>query len=294
MSSDPFRKLYHLLPLKHTRYPWWKPRYKRMTIAAGFLHRDGVLLCAGTEHESPSMKMYDTKILPFDWHGRPGAFVYAGNGKFAVAAAQRCKTRLEATSSQDAKQVIEDLLDKEYRRVVLSNPKHSEDASLHYWFLVAIPSPSGNVGLYSTHETTIAKVDSFACAGIGELFASHIVKRYYVVDYSEFTTLCVAANMLALVKNHVPGCGGPSQFISLRHDGSVARFDGHPCVEQLETWSEEYAFLAREIVFQQMNPQVSDADFEKMLAAFVANARIIKQGWNARYKKPFKASDPRF
>ncbi len=264
-----------------------------MTIAAGFLHRDGVLLCADTEHGSPAMKFYDTKLDPFEWRSRAGAFAYSGNSKFAVAAIQKCKTELGMTASRDPIRVIEDVLGEEYRRVVFSNPGSAQDEDLHFSLLVAIPSITGSVELYASHETSIRRIDAFECTGIGNLFAGHLVRKSFIPTYTEFMALCIAAHMLALVKEHVPGCGGPSQFISVRHDGTAKRFDGHPCVGQLETWSDDQRFLSTELLFQHMDMHMADSDFELSLENFTSKMRNMRQNWKFKYGRAPSPNSPR-
>src|SRR5580704_3616076 len=83
------------LPLKHTRYPHSKE--KRMTIAAGFLCAEGVLLCADTEVAGWTLKHHDSKLRHFDCPGGNIGFAISGNMDFALAAIDKCASRLMAT-----------------------------------------------------------------------------------------------------------------------------------------------------------------------------------------------------
>jgi hypothetical protein len=50
-------------PVKHPRYPWHvKPKEKQMTIAAGFVERDGVVLCTDSLY-SGGVKVHGKKIF---------------------------------------------------------------------------------------------------------------------------------------------------------------------------------------------------------------------------------------
>ena len=122
--------------LKHRRYPWVLPKEKCVTIAAGFLHRNGVLLCADTQVEQGEGKSDISKIHSFNCEGAKLAF--AGNHPFAISTIQECEARLKRTAPKDALAVVEHVLDAEYKRVVLSLPEQATDASVHYWLLVAI------------------------------------------------------------------------------------------------------------------------------------------------------------
>jgi hypothetical protein len=89
-----------------------------MTIVAGFLHRDGVLICADTQQESWVMKMHAPKVGHFDCYGGKVAYAFSGHSAFAESAIQKCERKLKSTNSGDLQVILERLLDREYRRVV--------------------------------------------------------------------------------------------------------------------------------------------------------------------------------
>jgi hypothetical protein len=121
------------------------------------------------------MNFHGLTLVEFDWRGRMGAFAFAGNTQFALSAVRKCKRELEQTASRDAGTVIEEALNKEYKRVVFAHPLYGVDANLDYWLSIAVPSLSGPTELYATHEHTIHRVDSFEPIGIGAIFARHVV-----------------------------------------------------------------------------------------------------------------------
>src|SRR5689334_18082767 len=89
---------------------------RRMTIAAGFVCRDSVLLCADTEYRGWATKSHHAKIGSFDCPGGQVAFALAGNTAFAWSAIQKLKKRLEATPPSETITIAERVLEKEYRR----------------------------------------------------------------------------------------------------------------------------------------------------------------------------------
>ena len=100
-----------------------------MTIAAGLLHRDGVLLCADTEQTGWAMKLHAAKLGHFAHPAGKVAWAYAGNVNFAVSAIQKCRRRLEAAAPTDTLGELEAVLDEEYRRNVLSHPGYATDGT---------------------------------------------------------------------------------------------------------------------------------------------------------------------
>ncbi|MGA3236898.1 MAG: hypothetical protein ABSG03_11375 [Bryobacteraceae bacterium] len=258
-----------------------------MTIAAGFAHKDGVLLCADTEEQKGAMKGHRPKIVEFDWKGSAGAFAFAGNSDFALATIQKCKTRLESTSTKDALAVIEDVLDKEYTRLVFKHPSYPEDYGLPFWLLAVIPrvvksEAMGDVGiveLYKSNEHSLQKVQHFAAIGIGDTFARHIIGPSFIGSLSERRILCLAAYMLKLAKENVPGCSGASQIISLRHDGSIGRFYTDPLIEHLEEWAFPFAVISQSLFFRHVMEDRPLETFDDALHAFTVQARHMRDSW---------------
>ena len=65
------------------------------------------------------------KLEVFDCPGGQVAFALAGNSAFAWSAIQKLKARLEATPPGETITIAERVLEKEYRRHVLSHPDHA-------------------------------------------------------------------------------------------------------------------------------------------------------------------------
>lgn len=97
-----------------------------MTIAAGFAHREGVLLCADTELTTGHRKLHASKIFHFDCALGRFAFVFAGHVHNAVATLQKIEAAL-TKARRNALGVMEHVLDREYKRLVLSRPAPFQD-----------------------------------------------------------------------------------------------------------------------------------------------------------------------
>ena len=88
-----------------------------MTIAAGFMVRDGVVLCTDTRYSVGGAKLPGTKLTAAEIHGTAKLiFAFAGNVDFAQATIQKCIADLRArrpedvSSSDTVARAVEDIL----------------------------------------------------------------------------------------------------------------------------------------------------------------------------------------
>ena len=96
-----------------------------MTIAAGFVCKDGVILCADTEHTGWPSKFHESKLDHFEIPAGKIAFALAGNRSFAWCAIQKCRERLRSVAPQSVANELEQILETEYRRNVFGHPSYS-------------------------------------------------------------------------------------------------------------------------------------------------------------------------
>jgi 20S proteasome alpha/beta subunit len=287
--APPFRKATisrYPQPLKQ-RYPWKKPKEKRMTIAAGFVYRNGVLLCADTEMTGFDMTLHASKMMQFDYPDGKIAAAYAGGGTFATSALQKLKRKLQQVQAGDTLREIEKVLDHEYRRLVLSHPDHTTDGSLGYELLLAICPKQQPAALYVTHQTAIRQEFAYDCIGSGEALAHYLIRPSFGMGMDERRITSLAAFTLAGVKDYVPGCGGLSEFVFIRNDGIMGQFFSKASIgitprtstEWLEAHAKEYELISRQLLFALPNPDISDDDFEKNVGLFRDRALDLRRRW---------------
>ena len=136
-----------------------------MTIAIGFVCIDGVLLCADTEHTGFTSKTHHAKIDNFEVPNGRVCFALSGSSALAWAAMEKCKKQLQKKASDDLASDIEQILDEEYRRNVLTHPDY---VNLEYQFLIGICATGKRVELYATTRTAMRRISNFECIGIGQ------------------------------------------------------------------------------------------------------------------------------
>jgi 20S proteasome alpha/beta subunit len=190
-----------------------------MTIAAGFVHKDGVLLCSDTQQEGGAIKIHSPKIGVFNCPGGKLGFALAGNVRFAISTIQTCAQQLRQTEASNTISVLEAVLDREYRRLVYQHPDYGKDESIPYWLLISFwSSQSNTTSLFMTEgHALVSSFESFQAIGSGFELATVLARPFIYDEMKEEESLILAAYVLARVKDNVPGCGGDSQFVSMKN-----------------------------------------------------------------------------
>jgi len=109
-----------------------------MTIVAGFFVRDGVLMCADTLHSGTGANVYESKLHPLLTDHVRVIFSFSGNAPFATSVIQDCSRALRNTKPSqfkghsDVADVVREVLNREYRRLVYDRPDRNYD--IHWGF----------------------------------------------------------------------------------------------------------------------------------------------------------------
>lgn len=256
-----------------------------MTIAAGFVHRDGVLLASDTLHEGYGYRIYESKIRHFNCPAGMVAFTYAGNAKAAIATIQKCKNEMRRFSQKDILAEVERIHAREYTAKILSLPTQSSDWNLHYQLLVAVRPLGGAAELYETDQLNFSPVTTYQCLGAGTSLARYLIKPTFVVGMPEDGVLRLAAYALAAAKDNAEGCGGSSLFLSLRNNGTLGELYSEPAAQHIEDSYKWFDFVAQHLFLHHLDLAVSDSDFEGNLGNFDREMRHMRHKWLALAKE---------
>jgi 20S proteasome alpha/beta subunit len=251
-----------------------------MTIAAGMLYNGGVLLCADTQFETSTAKSQDPKVGSFEFPSGKVAYAMAGNGPFAKAAIQKCNRRLQRPITNSIEEALESVHEKEYRRHVLQHPSHAYDVTLHYWLLLAVWVQGHSPILYSTSGTAMLEVDGEECLGVGQDIAQYIIKPSYYQRMSEGEALILSTHALACAKRFAPSCGGPSQVLLMRNDGSI----DSPKPDSLERREKRLAECdkdMRTLLLKATDLSLEYGQYENLLSGFTGEMRRLRKACQA-------------
>lgn len=259
------------------------PRLRRsypkppMTIAAGFVHRDGVLLCADTQITNQSLKVHAQKVRHFDTKAGRIGIAYAGDVAVAITVIQTLEQKLKTLNVQNPLPIIRKVVDREYRRLVFSHPhfgyEHGPDVSL----VLAVQLAGAEVKLYATQQVAVHEISTYRCLGAGETFGTQLIEPTFRMRAEPSHALLHAIRMLALVKEHVPGCGGDSIYLDLRHDGAIHEHHDQ-LLQRVENWIKTYQLVSWEALRALFDMAATEDEFKRNLGVF--NHRMLET-WHA-------------
>jgi 20S proteasome alpha/beta subunit len=266
-----------------------------MTIAAGFVHRDGVLLCADTQHESSVNRLHAKKLFAFGCKFGNLGIAYAGNSAFARAVIQIMQAKLDTLPVNDPLPAIRRIVDKEYRRLVYQHPHFGQDPTLDFGFVFAVQKAGEKVRLYSTEQVAVLESNPYKIIGVGEILGNVLVHSNYLVGMNFDYALLHAVYALGIVKAYVPGCGGLSLMRDIRNDGTTPDYFGDPFIGELEKQMqvEQFHLLALMKSFADVN--LPDTLFPRVLDGFkdrMVKAREEMAGSRLRHKQRRTAALP--
>ncbi|MGA3024060.1 MAG: hypothetical protein ABSF98_04755 [Bryobacteraceae bacterium] len=201
-----------------------------MTIAAGFLSRDGALLCADTLLTGADFSSHQSKIGGYRFRDGAVMFALAGHVDMAEAAIQQCEEDLFSYSGKPRSrrrlaEQIRRVLASEYKTHIAENGWEASDYD--YQFIIAIQSDVDGVDLYCTSQTQMKRSrQGFEIIGSGDPIGRLAVQRFCdprtIREMSGQRTAIMAAYAIGEAKRYHEGTvGGNSVIIQLERDGRV-------------------------------------------------------------------------
>jgi len=198
-----------------------------MTIAAGFVVRDGVLLCADTLYTPGGAKLPGAKIVASEIPCGKVIFAFAGNADFAQATIQKClgslrrKTPEQLATNAAIAAIVEKVLDSEYRRLVYNRPDRDQGTHDFRLLLACWNSSEEMASLYTSYETSIKACEEYDCFGAGYYLGNYLIRPMFHPTMSTEEAQIIATYAVARAKEYVEGCGDRTNIVTLKHDGTI-------------------------------------------------------------------------
>jgi 20S proteasome alpha/beta subunit len=256
-----------------------------MTIAAGFVAKDGVVLCTDSQYTG-GIKMNGKKIFPFPSNGVAIAFAIAGHEAFSTRAIEECCTVLDRslqgqTSIPAIKDLIERGLRSFYRKHIFVRPANDRDAG--FKLLVAIGNQQETPCLFVSTETVLNPVRGRECQGVGSYVGHHVIENAYRPDMSLEEAVVLGIHAVAMAKEYVDGVGGPTQLLWIKK-GIASTF--HPLNATIFTENYMMSFERRsaDLLFDAANPKLSEQDFQARAQRFLEHLGFIRQHWRESFE----------
>jgi 20S proteasome alpha/beta subunit len=271
-----------MLMLKPLPLPDSKPRIKRLprskkvTIAAGFVCYDGMILCADTQEVIPGYTKNETeKIREWKDRGLCIAIAGAGDTELIEALSQRIESKLtggysprEVRFTGECREIIEKTLIEFFNTAVrpwATFPRDDRPAMPDLLILLGVSNEVNQYDcLFKTSGTSVRELNPAGeCIGTGIMTAKGLIERFYCPFDSLEDSVLIASYILYHAKRWTDGCGGNTHVIV-----SSAKSDFFGCpfspaeIKTLENMFEEFDDLTKPLLIGFANPNMRPTTFK--------------------------------
>jgi 20S proteasome alpha/beta subunit len=242
-----------IAPKPHSKFvnpsPRRLPRCRKVTVAAGYVCDEGVILCADTQETIPGYTKTDAnKLLAFNT-GPGNNAVFAGAGNNAV--------QIDEAAYSIARKIQEDWPIKDKRlhqsmKECLEElfPRHSYPrAEVEVQLLMAVQSDAG-AALFRIADCNFSPVTKNACIGTGVILGNQLLQRHYDNSVLLSDAAVIAIYTLHHVKRWVDGCGGNTDIALVPHHGGKISYMPSTDVDKIEKYCDAYDDALKNLLVQ--------------------------------------------
>jgi hypothetical protein len=247
-----------------------------MTIVAGFKCSDGIVLCADSQETINSyLKVNVPKLVtrPLEFKaGDKSRAVFAGSGDgpfvdklinsmWGAAMAAGADLDEISLAMEEATIAIHERLWQMY------SDNNKPEASIIFGI-----AASQDTKLFRSHGPIVNPVDTYACAGCGDVIAKYICDRLYspTMDVSQCAIL--ALYVLLHTKRYVEGCGGLS-YVVILHNTLEQTIFGELTSDWIEKNLNIFDSCSRDLLLALPNSTINESEFNKILRKFGSGIR---------------------
>jgi hypothetical protein len=191
-----------------------------MTIVAGFLSSDVMLLCADKEEGDGYSKKEVKKIVHCEGNGWQADVGGAGPAAVLDLAFSKLKKEFLSCANRDElaaqheEMIRSVLLDIHERYVWPSKVKNYETE-----LLIGINFKDSGFCLYRTQEYIPQPIDSYSCIGIGAVLGNYFASLLHSPSLTRTQMICAGAFIVREVRDFVSDCGRGTQIEVAMKDG---------------------------------------------------------------------------
>jgi 20S proteasome alpha/beta subunit len=181
-----------------------------MTIAAGILCADGIIVCADTEHTGDVSKFQASKIIAVDEHT---FLTGAGSTDYILMTADKLRDELKAArpvNATDARQIVETVVKGVHAEHIFNFYNASDPYRPQMSLIVAIRCSGGELALIKTTDSATRLGKDFEFTGTGQPIFEYWCRYFYRDRLTMEGMAMLALFMMKEVKKVHPSCGGAS------------------------------------------------------------------------------------
>jgi 20S proteasome alpha/beta subunit len=222
-----------------------------MTVAAGFRCQDGVVLCADEEYtEGGLLKFTGSKMVVYEGLRARVLLTFSGDKDFATMAMDKIVERLARSSetATEIRSIVEGEIQQLHKKHIYRHPGYKDGIAPEVSFLVGVWTEPQETDLWVTSRTTATRVPTWHTIGVGHYLAAYLGKTLFADSLNVREAALLGSYLLSQAKEHVPGCGGTSNIVTLAKDGSIKREDSLNIFEG-EAYFSEFTTLVRRLFY---------------------------------------------
>ena len=244
-----------------------------MTIAAGFVCSDGLVLFADTEEQQGYIKTNVEKIRQFSNGGINLVLANAGNGYLADALVDRIFDSLQGKQAHQATVIaaIRNTIIEFHRDEVSLYP--SDDNSKTIGIVIGVQLNTDAPFLLHADASALRRVSDLVVIGMGAEI-KYLAQQLYREKMPLKHGVVIANHLCKTAKDHVQGCGGQSRIATMRSGEIEIR-------HFFDVFTDELIFSAlsdnyRAVLLSIGDGEITDEQFQNCLEWFIGEA------WRAR------------
>src|SRR5438270_1209292 len=263
-----------------------------MTIVAGFHFEHGLLVWADTQISSDSQshgdKLHYFSVLQDQIEIK---MVTAITGSVALArmAVHKCEEAVSKLSKDqrnisNVREALEDALLEFHKKHIFEHPSYGKADGPSVQLLFAVwMRYFPHLSIVFSDETAIQEAPSYVCLGSGGDIADYLAASIHQKnDYHLNEITLIATYILRHAKNYDLYCGGDSNFVVIRSDGSWSPI-GMFSISSAEAYSKTFDDVMKQLCFSLADLNLDDSavvgslDLSKELLLKIRGEQRIKK-----------------
>lgn len=255
-----------------------------MTLIVGFPSPKYVVLGSDSEATGSQTKGTVQKIANVSAHNCTCFVGGAGNGDFIDFASQEIARTLSSIAQKwtvdSARTQIEGVVTDIYNTRIDALPPHEQDSAA-FILLVAIAVPGEAPRLVKISRGLSVYQGTPIAVGSGQPLARYLIATLHSPDSTERHHTRLAAYIIAQAKRYAPYCGGPTDVVVLRADGTAIHI--LPAVINIDEETTQIAAEAAGVHVTYLDPIGWGWDLSKIDGVIDGMAETMKKKMHSKF-----------
>ncbi|HTT03516.1 MAG TPA: hypothetical protein VMG11_15660 [Steroidobacteraceae bacterium] len=251
-----------------------------MTLAAGFLCTDGVVVARATERSGSAAKWTPTEIFVGSGSGYEIAVTGIGNAALIrMAADQLLERSLEG--DEDLSELWEEcerLVNRLSKKYIFCYGERDPERPQLQLLVAARMREQGSRLLLRSDANRIAKSDGFEVLGHGSELARSVTSWLYEPGLTVSVVARLVTHIVHWTAEHVPGCGRTTQVLCLSGAAQTPKPVHAPAEEEF-FWGLNR--LLQPIITGCIDERITDVQFDDRLRWFEERLSAVRQAGGA-------------